>query len=51
MLFRVHFSDGTTRDVDAASANAARDEARLAKGGGEYAGTVSKIKVIRTEKT
>lgn len=43
--FRVHFTDGTSIDVQAATAAAARDDARDRKGGG----IVSKIKVRKKQ--
>lgn len=43
MLFRIHFSDGSTVEVDAGSADAARDVARDRKDGS----IVTKVKVVR----
>ena len=42
-MFRVHFTDGTTVDVDTDTPNRARDTARDRKGGG----VISKIKVLK----
>ena len=47
MLFRVHFTDGTTTDVDAGSANMARDAARDRKEGG----IITKVKVVREDRS
>ena len=47
MMFRVHFTDGSTIDVNAGSAAAARDIARSRRGD---TGIVSKVKVVREDR-